>query len=82
MPNDDNEVLGRTEHHLSTTSLSYHSEQPENTEYQRLLAEGEEEGGNEMLRIEQDRGRLPTTRTLLIRTLALLCACSLSIGSH
>ena len=81
MSNDNDDVLGRTQ--LSVTSLSHDSEQQEtHSEPQILLAEDYEESWDEILLIERDPRRLPTTRALFIRTLALLCACSLSIGSH
>jgi len=79
MPNgDDNDW--HTELRLSTASSSYNCEQENNPESLRLLAEEGDE--NEMPQVELDGRHYPAARMFLIRTLALLCACSLSIGSH
>jgi len=80
MPNgEDNDW--HTELQLSTASSSYNYEQePNNPEFLRLLAE--EEDGSEMPHVELDGRHPPAIRMFLIRALALLCACSLSIGSH
>ena len=82
MSDDDDEVWAHTQLQLSTTSLSYNSDQQEdNPETQRLLVEGNNDG-NGMPPVGQEGGRLPAARAFLIRALALLCACSLSVGSH
>jgi hypothetical protein len=77
---DDEDNDWHTELQLSTASSSYNYEQENNPESLRLLVE--EEDGNEMPQVELDGRHPPARRMFLIRTLALLCACSLSIGSH
>jgi hypothetical protein len=75
MPNDEDDGW-HTELQLSTSSpVAYEN----NSESQRLLAE---EDSNEMPHVEQDDRYAPAARMFFIRALALLCACSLSIGSH
>ena len=74
MPDDNNNW--HPEHSLSTTSLE---QQEDYTESQGLL--GEDEGVANFQLVEQDP-RLVSSQVYLIRGLALLCACSLSIGSH
>jgi len=83
MPYDDADGLERPELQSSAMSSPYDSELLENNpEFQRLIAETEDDSGYGMPRVEEDHRCAPTTRALLIRTLALLCACSLSLGSH
>ena len=80
---DDDRTLERPELQPSPMSSPYDSELLENnSEFQRLIAESEDDSGYGMPRVEEDHRCVPTTRALLIRTLALLCACSLSVGSH
>jgi hypothetical protein len=82
MPNDNDDINVWGHLQLSPTSLSRYSEQQvEPPEFQRLLEEetGEEEDGNDMQHIPHDP---PAARAFLIRSLALFCACSLSVGSH
>jgi hypothetical protein len=78
MYNDD---AGHTEVLLTTTSPSFNPEELENNpESQRLLLEDDD--GREVPHIEHGDRQLPAGRSFLVRMLALLCACSLSIGSH
>jgi hypothetical protein len=84
MPYDDvDDALERPELQPSAMSSPYDSELLENNpEFQRLIAEREDDSVYGMPRVEEDHRCVTTTRALLIRTLALLCACSLSVGSH
>ena len=80
MYNDNN--VHYIELDISPTSPPWVAQQPEDSsESQRLLMEGEDK--TEMSPLEQNgSGHLPMMTRSSMRALALLCACSLSIGSQ
>lgn len=79
---DDNNSLRHHGLELSTTSLSHHPEHEGIPETQGLLSEEDEEEPQGIPAEYHRAQHLPPAREFLIRALALLCACSLSIGSH
>lgn len=86
MADDQVNIWRHHELELSTSSLARHSghQQSEGIpEAQSLLHEADE--GEETDYPQEEAGRqksLPVARAFIIRALALLCACSLSVGSH
>lgn len=77
------------QHHpveLSDTSLPRsHSGERNDSETQRLLSGDEAENHehwNSFAPDREERVNRTDARTFFIRALALLCACSLSVGSH
>lgn len=62
--------------------LSLHSSSPDDETQYTLDDELEREQEEIVREVETSQSRRTTARMQVVRVLALLCACSLSVGSH